>query len=177
MSPALPRRLALMRHAKSAWDSDAPTDHERPLNPRGRRDAPRMGAWLVAQGWVPDLVVLSDSARTRETWARLAPSLPTRPEVMESRLLYHAGLAALRQHAAGWPDGARTVLALGHNPGWEEALARLSGRWETMTTGNVALLEGRGETWQAALGGAWSPVALARPKELPQAAGSPPDAD
>jgi len=166
MSPALPRRLALMRHAKSAWDTDAPTDHARPLNPRGRRDAPRMGAWLVARGWVPDLVVLSDSARTRETWTRLAPALPNQPAVIESARLYHAGLDALRAHAETWPTAARTVLALGHNPGWEEAQSSLSGRWETMTTANVALLQGRGSTWVEALAGGWSREAFGRPKEI-----------
>lgn len=166
MSPAPPRRLALMRHAKSAWNTDAPTDHARPLNKRGRRDAPRMGAWLVAQGWAPDLVVLSDSARTRETWALLAPTLPFPPAVHETRSLYHAGLAELRAHAAQWAPHIRTVLAIGHNPGWEDAQGRLSGRWEPMTTANIALLEGAGDTWRASLDGAWRQVAFARPKEL-----------
>lgn len=166
MPPALPRRLALMRHAKSAWDTDAPTDHDRPLNGRGRRDATRMGRWLVAVGWLPDLVVLSDSARTRETWARLRVALPETPPVLQGRALYHAGLPALRRHATGWPDRARTVLALGHNPGWEDAQARLSGRFETMTTGNIALLEGAGATWALALQGRWRTAGFGRPKEL-----------
>jgi len=65
------RRLMLMRHAKSAWQSQAPSDHERPLNERGRRNAPRVGKRLAELGWVPDHVIGSDSRRTRETWERM----------------------------------------------------------------------------------------------------------
>ena len=58
------RRLMVMRHAKSSWKSQVPTDHERPLNERGRRDAARVGKRLAELGWVPDFVVSSDSRRT-----------------------------------------------------------------------------------------------------------------
>ena len=70
------RRLMLMRHAKSAWTSHVPTDHERPLNERGRRDAARVGKRLAKLGWVPDLVVGSDSRRTEETWERMQKRFP-----------------------------------------------------------------------------------------------------
>ena len=60
------RRLMLMRHAKSSWKSQVPTDHERPLNERGRRDAARVGKRLAKLGWLPDVVVGSDSRRTEE---------------------------------------------------------------------------------------------------------------
>ena len=70
------------------------------------------------------------------------------------------------RHAEAWPAAAHTVLALGHNPGWEDAQSRLSGRWETMTTANVALLQGHGSTWVEALAGGWSLEAFGRPKEI-----------
>ena len=156
----------MMRHAKSSWKDPALRDHERPLNRRGRGDAPRMGAWLADMGWTPDLVVLSDSQRTRETWALMAPMLPREPTVHERPGFYHAGLSAILADAATWPESTRTVLALGHNPGWEDALARLSGCDEVMTTGNIALLEGRGSSWSSALGRPWHLVAFARPREI-----------
>jgi hypothetical protein len=70
------RRLMIMRHAKSAWSSDVASDHERPLNKRGRRDAPRVGKRLAKLGWVPEFVVSSDSRRTRETWERMQRRFP-----------------------------------------------------------------------------------------------------
>jgi phosphohistidine phosphatase SixA len=70
------RRLMIMRHAKSSWKGQVPTDHDRPLNTRGRRDAVRVGKRLAKLGWVPDLVVSSDSRRTRETWERMQRRFP-----------------------------------------------------------------------------------------------------
>ena len=59
------RKVVLLRHAKSAWP-DVP-DHDRPLARRGRRDAPVMGRWLRAAGYLPDQVVCSTARRARET--------------------------------------------------------------------------------------------------------------
>ena len=62
------KRLIVMRHAKSDWGTNAPTDHARPLNKRGQRDAPRVAQRLVELDWLPQYIVSSDSTRTRETY-------------------------------------------------------------------------------------------------------------
>jgi hypothetical protein len=80
--------------------------------------------------------------------------------------LYLAGLGALQESAAAWPASAQTVLALGHNPGWERALGQLGGSWGGMTTANAALLIGRGDSWIAALEGSWDLEAVLRPIDL-----------
>ena len=131
-----PRRLLVIRHAKSDWETDAPTDHARPLNARGRRDAPRVAAELVRRGWLPDLVCASDAARTRETWARMQAVLPDRIRVQHRRSLYHAGTAAVREQAQGWPVNASCIAVVGHNPGWEELIEDLS-TWFTLEPGDV----------------------------------------
>jgi len=160
------RRLMLMRHAKSSWQSPAPTDHERPLNKRGRRDAQRVGKRLTEIGWVPDLVMGSDSRRTQETWERMQKHFPD-VRVSFARALYLGGPAELRTEVARVSADVRTVLVLGHNPGWEEAVKALSGREVEMTTANAVLLEGKGATWGEALRrGRWSVVGVVRPKEL-----------
>ena len=160
------RRLMLMRHAKSAWQSQAPTDHERPLNKRGRRDAPRVGERLVELGWMPDQVVGSDSRRTQETWEQMQKHFPE-ARVHFTRALYAGGPTELRSEVARLSAAVRTVLVLGHNPGWENAVKALSGREVRMTTANVVLLEGKGATWGEALQrGRWSVVGVVRPKEL-----------
>jgi len=154
-----------MRHAKSSWKHEGLADHERPLNKRGRRDAPRVAGRLVALDWLPDAVVSSDSQRTRETWARMADALPEVPVRFE-RGLYHAGLRELQQSGLAWESDWRCVLTLGHNPGWEEALAQLCGVSDLVTTGNSALLIGEGESWAEALRGDWTLETLIRPREL-----------
>ena len=93
------RRLMLMRHAKSSWKSQVPTDHERPLNERGRRDAARVGKRLAKLGWVPDLVVGSDSRRTEETWERMQKRFPD-ARVRFTRALYAGGPRELRSEVA-----------------------------------------------------------------------------
>jgi len=60
------RELWLLRHAKSAWNSNVPTDFARPLNKRGRSDAPRLGCWMKSRGLVPGLVFSSDAARAAD---------------------------------------------------------------------------------------------------------------
>jgi phosphohistidine phosphatase len=69
------RELLVLRHAKSAWDTDAPSDFARPLSKRGRKAAPRVGRWLRAHRLQPDLVVASTALRVRQTVHRLLPEL------------------------------------------------------------------------------------------------------
>lgn len=161
------RRLIIMRHAKSSWTSDAPGDHERPLNPRGQRSAPLVAARLHQLGWIPDAVISSDSRRTRETWQRMADAFAESPVEVEFRHeLYLAGLDELRSMAFEWSPDWGTILTLGHNPGWEDAVSALAGQHERMTTANAALLRGEGARWEEALRGAWQLESIIRPKEL-----------
>ena len=108
-------RLILTRHAKSDWTEPTGGDHARPLNPRGRKAAPRMGRWLAAQGVVPGEALVSTAARTRETWALMAPELPGAPAPRYLDALYHAGPDVMLR--ALQTAEAETVLMLGHNPG------------------------------------------------------------
>lgn len=158
------RRLILMRHAKSSWKQPGLTDHDRPLNGRGRQDAPAMADALVARGWLPDAVVSSTAARTLETWSLMEDRFSPR-EFLTSELLYLAGLAAIVEHATRWDDGWSTVLVFGHNPGWSVAASRLSGQSVEMTTANCALLVGTGATWSDALKQRWTLKELLRPRE------------
>jgi phosphohistidine phosphatase len=151
------RRLILMRHAKSSWKDPAQSDHERPLNQRGRREAPLVARQLVEMKWIPQRVLSSDAKRTKETFERFGPFLGDELEVAFLAALYHAGIMELRRALARLPDDVDCVLALGHNPGWEDALEWLTGRPAEMKTAYAALLTGQGETWSKAveIRGAW----------------------
>ena len=155
-----------MRHAKSSWKSGAPTDHERPLNKRGRRDAPKVGAELARLGWVPELILSSDSARTTETFERMKGPLGFEGEARFSRELYHAGVDEVRDALAGVSPTIETVLVLGHNPGWEEVLEHLGGVGEPMKTACCALLASDDARWDAAFDARWALTRMIRPREL-----------
>ena len=145
------RRLIVMRHAKSSWDSGAPTDHARPLARRGQKAAPQVAEAIDSRGWSPEHVLSSDSARTRQTWERMSRRFGDEVTVDFRRLLYHAGIFELAEALAAVPDDVATVLALGHNPGWQEVVATLCGEAVVLQTGDAALLETRAVTWQQAL--------------------------
>ncbi|WP_420586085.1 SixA phosphatase family protein [Ruegeria sp.] len=106
------RTLILTRHAKSSWDDPAIDDHDRPLNKRGRKSAPAIAGWLRENGWLPDEVLSSTSARTRETWDRMGLDAN---KVCFHRSLYHADSEAMLAELSGATEP--TVLMLGHNPG------------------------------------------------------------
>ena len=160
------KRLIIMRHAKSSWTSGATSDHQRPLNKRGRRAAPRVGGRLRDLGWTPDLVIASDSERTRETWQYMQAEFPHSIKEHFSNAFYHGGLAAIASACTMLTEDISTLLVLGHNPGWEDAVADLSGKWVRMTTANAALLESHAEDWAEAIDASWVLVELLRPKEL-----------
>ncbi len=157
-------RLILMRHAKSAWDTPAASDHARPLNERGRKDAPRIATALIGRGWVPERVVSSDAQRTIETWERMAGVFTLPPPVTFTRALYHAGLGEL-QRALEALEEEDTVMVIGHNPGFEEAIGWLAGEDVVLKTAHAALLTHAGHDWDGAthdLGG-WRLQDVLRP--------------
>ncbi len=161
------RRIILMRHAKSSWGSGVATDHERPLNERGRQSAPLVAQRLVHLGWIPEQLQSSDATRTRETWA-LMRTVFGDADIEEQFVseLYGAGLREIRALAESWHAEIGTMLLLGHNPGFEDTLQQLSGEPERMTTANAALLTGAGDSWRNALHSDWKLVEVIRPRDL-----------
>lgn len=167
MSTLTSRRLIVLRHAKSDQYSDAPTDHDRPLNARGTQSAPRVAARLAELGWVPQVVISSDALRTRQTWEHMQDALGGTPKVRFVRALYLAGPPEVREALRELPEGVGTAMVIGHNPGWEDVVFGLSGVRVRMTTCNAALLEVEAAGWAEAVGrGDWRLEALLRPKEL-----------
>ncbi|WP_327284497.1 MULTISPECIES: histidine phosphatase family protein [unclassified Streptomyces] len=120
------RRLVVLRHAKSAWPPDV-ADSERPLAPRGRRDAPAAGRWLREAGCVPDLVVCSPALRTRQTWGLVAAEFAAATAVIQEARIYRAGAGELLEVVREIPAQVRTLMLIGHNPGVQELVLLLTG--------------------------------------------------
>jgi phosphohistidine phosphatase len=119
----MPLTLILTRHAKSGWDDPLLTDHDRVLDSRGRADAPRVGAWLHDQGYVPDAAFVSSARRTRETWERMSPALQRPVPATIVPGLYHAEAETILAHLRS--ATAATVMIIGHNPGIGEFAQRI----------------------------------------------------
>ena len=133
------KRLLVLRHAKSSWADTSLDDWQRPLNARGRRDAPRAGEWLRDRSLVPDLIVTSDAVRARETAAAVATAAGYMREMVVEPSLYHATPADAIAVLKGISNqAARTVLIVGHNPGLEDLVSRLSGKHHDLVTAALA---------------------------------------
>ena len=160
------RQLIVMRHAKSSWASAGLTDHERPLNDRGRRDAPKVARQLTELGWQPQQILSSDARRTRQTAILLLAEWEDGIEATYSEMLYLAGPNALKEAMNGISDEVESLVVLGHNPGWEGVVHRLSGVEVTMKTATAALLTAECESWENAFDVEWALEEVVYPREL-----------
>ncbi|MFF8381774.1 histidine phosphatase family protein [Streptomyces sp. NPDC015661] len=121
-----PRRLFVLRHAKSARPEGVP-DRDRPLGPRGLRDAPAAGRFLAEGGGLPDLVLCSPARRARETWGLAAAELERPVATRHDPRLYGADEQDLLEVLHDVPDEVGTLLIVGHNPGLEDLVMLLAG--------------------------------------------------
>ncbi|MCG6902869.1 MAG: histidine phosphatase family protein [Rhodobacter sp.] len=165
-------RLILTRHAKSSWDMPATGDHDRPLNARGREAAQAIGQWLADNGYAPDLVLSSDAARTRETWALMAASFATAPKVEWIADLYHASAKTMLNVLRAGGGDAKSVLMLGHNPGIAGFAGMLvetppaNPRFRDYPTAATTVMDFAVENWRAADWGGGTVVDFVVPKEI-----------
>jgi phosphohistidine phosphatase len=117
--------LYLLRHAKSSWADPTLADRDRPLAPRGCRDAKRTGKHLRRLGIKPELVLCSPAARTRETLELLRPAVHT-SSVTFAEELYAASADALLARIRLVPDAVASVMLVGHNPSLQQLALRLA---------------------------------------------------
>ena len=127
--PVVRRRdLLILRHAKSAWDTDASADFDRPLAPRGVRAAQRMGRYLAESELLPDAVVCSSATRAVQTVHGVARAACFSLEAVRFEgAIYEAGLSTLLDVLGGCDPGTRRTMIVGHNPGLEHLLDHLAG--------------------------------------------------
>lgn len=129
------KTLILVRHAKSSWDDPALPDHERPLNDRGRRDAPKMGERLAKRGIRPDLILSSSAVRALTTARIIAEKIGYAPDaIVVDRRIYGAQVSSLLYLIQELDDAHAQVMIFGHNPELTELAHRFSEDIEDMPT-------------------------------------------
>ncbi|QNP76045.1 histidine phosphatase family protein [Streptomyces roseirectus] len=149
------RRLVVLRHAKSAWPDGVP-DHDRPLGPRGLRDAPAAGRALAEADCLPDLALCSTAERARRTWELASAQWATPPPARHDPRLYGADVPGLLDVVHETPSDVETLLLVGHNPGLEDLVLTLAGDAvddalervaEKFPTSAIAVLAWHAPTW------------------------------
>ncbi|KIY93249.1 hypothetical protein MNEG_14713 [Monoraphidium neglectum] len=153
------RRIILLRHADSEASSST-RDHERPISLDGRREARSIARRLRELGWAPDLIIASNSRRTKMTLDVMAEADDRLAEVDAHYLGSLYTVAALdgqtRSHLEECIRGVACdtanfcVMCVGHNKGWEEAASSFAKQAVRLHTASAALFEAVGRTWSDA---------------------------
>ncbi len=115
------KTLIVVRHAKSSWEDTSLPDHDRTLNRRGERDAPRMAKRLFARGPIPERIISSSAARALATAEAFVEGLGVDRDALEVEpRIYGAGYQAMIGLLRGLDDGYDCVMVVGHNPTFTE---------------------------------------------------------
>jgi phosphohistidine phosphatase len=163
------KRLTLVRHAKSSWKNAALADVDRPLNGRGKLDAPRMGAFLAVQGIRPDIILSSAARRARKTARLLATAIPGASErILFDPALYEASAAVLLERVRTLDEAWQHVMLVGHNPGLTDFANQLTASGvDNIPTCGVLVADLAIDSWGEAGAGCGSVFLYVVPKELP----------
>ncbi|HUB59413.1 MAG TPA: histidine phosphatase family protein [Puia sp.] len=143
------KTLLIIRHAKSSWDNMNTPDIERPLNDRGKKDAPAMAKRVTKAGIHPDRLVSSPARRARHTAELFAGVFDVKEkDIVIRNELYHAQPAAFQQVVAGLDDEDQTVALFSHNPGITAFVNTLTTvRLDNMPTCSVFALKSQAPSW------------------------------
>lgn len=141
------KHLLLFRHAKSSWEDTGLADANRPLNERGKRDAPRMGAFLAKIEMRPDRILCSPAQRAKQTAQEAAKSCGYSKKIRYIDSLYE-GSSKSYWHAIRKYGGKSGILMIvGHNPDLEEFLLELTGQQKRLPTSAIACIQLNLQTW------------------------------
>lgn len=144
------RTLYIVRHAKSSWDFPHLSDHDRPLNNRGKKNAPEMGQRLKKRGIKPDLLISSTAKRAHKTAQKIAEEIGYPEEdIILTRQLYHAGISEIAEVISFDNDPFPTLLIFGHNPGFTSFANWLTGESiENIPTAGIVAAELDIKSWK-----------------------------
>ncbi len=161
------RTLVLMRHAKSDWKQPGLSDHDRPLNARGKLAAPAMGRHARDAGLTVDVILASSAVRVQETIGLLRQVWAGTAELLTSRSLYLASPQQIMQEVKSLPDSWQSALVVAHNPGVSALASMLASQALEMPTAAMAVFRFNTDSWQTTFTSATAElIEFWKPKEL-----------
>ena len=143
------KTLLILRHAKSSWNYPELSDYGRPLNARGKRDAPRMGEFLREQGLIPNRILTSSAKRARKTASKVAKTCGYTGKVKKVDAFYDSVAGVYYETLQALPDKYQRVMVVGHNPTMEQLVRSLTGEFRQMPTAALAHIELPIQRWEA----------------------------
>jgi phosphohistidine phosphatase len=144
------KRLYLIRHAKSDWSNKELEDFDRPLNNRGKKNAPFMGDLLYKKNVFPDVIISSPAYRARETAKKIAKKVGYYEDILYNEYLYEASLKTLLEVLNFIADEYDDVFLIGHNPGLNLLAFYLVDFNERLPTCGIVEIEFDCDSWREA---------------------------
>lgn len=143
------KKLYLVRHSKSSWKNPGLSDFERPLNKRGKRDAPFMGKLLAKRGVRPELIFSSPAKRALKSAKIIAEEIGyPLEEIVTQAKIYDASVADLIEVIHDFDNIYREVMLFGHNPGITGLVNYLSDfELDNLPTSGVVCIEFNDIAW------------------------------
>ena len=164
------KTLSLLRHAKSSWGDATLKDRERPLNARGKRDAPEMGERMRRAGIRPSLMLSSNAVRAWETAKIIANALGYPREFLQREAdIYMASVTTLLEIIRQQDDGFNHIMVVGHNPGMTDFANELvPDLIDNLPTAGTLTFEIDSATWDLRESGGAQVVSFDYPKNKPK---------
>ena len=145
------KTLILVRHAKSSWKDINLDDFDRPLNKRGKKDAPLMGKKLKKRQVIPDLILSSPAKRARKTAKAVAKAIAyPKKKIVFNYKMYHSSAKYLFKMVRNMDDKHKTIMLFGHNLEFNDFADRLLKKnpvYNIVTTG-VYCIKFNVDHWQ-----------------------------
>lgn len=160
------KTLFILRHAKSSWDDDSLSDHDRPLNKRGKRAAHRMGRLLDEENLWPDLILSSTAERAATTTQRVTEAGGFAGEIGYLHELYGAGPHDLVDIVRELGGEAGSVMIVAHNPGLEDLVHQMTGEYQRLPTAALVRILLPIDHWRDLEADGGTLAGIWRPKEL-----------
>lgn len=135
------KTLLILRHAKSSKDDPTLHDHARPLNDRGKRDAPGVGVMLQHKDLIPEEILSSTAVRAQETARGAARGCGFKKDIQLIAKFYPGEPQDYITVLKKLSDQLSRVMVVGHNPGIEELISALTGTLEEIPTAALTHLE------------------------------------
>jgi len=160
------KTLLILRHAKSSWDDDSLSDHDRPLNKRGKRAAHRMGRLLDEENLWPDLILSSTAERAATTTQRVTEAGGFAGEIGYLNELYGAGPSDIIEAVRELGGETDCVMIVAHNPGLEDLVHQMTGEYHRLPTAALVRILVPIEHWRDLEADGGTLAGIWRPKEL-----------
>lgn len=162
------KTLFLVRHAKSSWKDPTLADRERPLNKRGKRDAPRMGKRLAARNVLPETLISSPAVRARKTANKIASQIGyPKDRIRVEEGMYQGGTTGMLNVIRSIDDQAPSAMVFGHNPATTDLANYLAhANIDNVPTCGIVEMRFETESWSDVVSGGGELVDFDYPKRV-----------